>query len=188
MTSVLRLHRVWKSYVAGVDGCSARVWALRGCSLDIARGERIGVVGRRGAGKTTLLRCLAGHLAPDAGRIEATVSARCYLSSLTDLQRLPSGAPPSGILVLLDITSASRGGAAHDSLLAMSRILSPFTAALVIAGLDAASVTPLVDRVTLLEDGRLRELTRVPVRRVAERPPSSNGAAAPTCVQPHPRR
>ena len=43
--------------------------ALREISLDIYRGETVGIVGRPGAGKTTLLLCLAGLLRPDAGSI-----------------------------------------------------------------------------------------------------------------------
>ena len=34
------------------------------------RDDRVGIIGPNGAGKTTLLEMIAGHLAPDAGRIE----------------------------------------------------------------------------------------------------------------------
>src|SRR3954453_18862005 len=40
---------------------------LRGVTLGVAAGERIGVVGRNGDGKSTLLRLLAGGGAPGAG-------------------------------------------------------------------------------------------------------------------------
>ncbi|MBX3284349.1 MAG: ABC-F family ATP-binding cassette domain-containing protein [Actinobacteria bacterium] len=39
--------------------------------LQVAPGQRIGVVGPNGTGKSTLLRVLAGQLAPDAGSVEA---------------------------------------------------------------------------------------------------------------------
>ena len=42
---------------------------LRGCDLDIAPGERVGLVGANGSGKSTLLRILSGQLAPDHGAV-----------------------------------------------------------------------------------------------------------------------
>ncbi|MEH3121010.1 MAG: ATP-binding cassette domain-containing protein [Sphingomonas phyllosphaerae] len=42
---------------------------IRDLTLRVARGDRIGIVGRNGAGKTTLLKLLTGELEPDAGTI-----------------------------------------------------------------------------------------------------------------------
>ena len=42
---------------------------LHGLSLDIAPGERIGLIGRSGAGKSTLVNLLLRFYAPEAGRI-----------------------------------------------------------------------------------------------------------------------
>ncbi|GAA2409014.1 ABC-F family ATP-binding cassette domain-containing protein [Streptomyces glaucosporus] len=42
---------------------------IESASFRIARGDRIGLVGRNGAGKTTLTRCLAGEGVPAAGTI-----------------------------------------------------------------------------------------------------------------------
>ncbi len=44
--------------------------ALDDVSLDIARGEILGLIGRSGAGKSTLIRCLNGLERPDSGSIE----------------------------------------------------------------------------------------------------------------------
>jgi ABC-type branched-subunit amino acid transport system ATPase component len=46
------------------------VVALDDASLELAQGERLGVVGPNGAGKTTLVRALAGTLRVSAGRVE----------------------------------------------------------------------------------------------------------------------
>lgn len=50
---------------------------FRGASFRIARGERIGIVGRNGAGKTTLLRILAGRAQPMGGELEFGHRAAC---------------------------------------------------------------------------------------------------------------
>jgi putative ABC transport system ATP-binding protein len=46
------------------------VYALRGASLDLRRGEVGALIGRSGSGKSTLLMLLAGFLTPDAGEID----------------------------------------------------------------------------------------------------------------------
>ena len=51
-----------------------RTRALDGVSLEVARGETLGLIGPNGAGKTTLLSCLLGFLRPDSGRL--TVAGR----------------------------------------------------------------------------------------------------------------
>lgn len=43
---------------------------LDGVSLEIARGERIGLLGRNGAGKTTMMKIVAKELEPDNGTVK----------------------------------------------------------------------------------------------------------------------
>ncbi|MDE9366606.1 ABC transporter ATP-binding protein [Luteipulveratus sp. YIM 133132] len=43
--------------------------AVKGVSLEVARGEILSITGASGSGKSTLLLCLAGVLAPDAGEV-----------------------------------------------------------------------------------------------------------------------
>lgn len=45
-------------------------WAIKDVSIELKRGECLGLIGRNGAGKTTLLRMLNGLIKPDKGRIE----------------------------------------------------------------------------------------------------------------------
>jgi ATP-binding cassette subfamily F protein uup len=54
---------------------------LDGVTVNIERGERVGLVGRNGAGKSTLLRLIGGELKPDDGSLTLESGAR--LSSLT---------------------------------------------------------------------------------------------------------
>ena len=43
--------------------------AVRDVSMEVRRGEIVGIIGPNGAGKTTLFRCVVGYLKPSAGRI-----------------------------------------------------------------------------------------------------------------------
>ena len=45
-------------------------WAVKNISLEVRRGECLGLIGRNGAGKSTLLKMLNGLIKPDIGRIE----------------------------------------------------------------------------------------------------------------------
>ncbi|MEB3105628.1 MAG: ABC transporter ATP-binding protein [Cyanobacteriota bacterium] len=44
-------------------------WALEHVSLDLRRGETLGIVGRNGSGKSTLLQLICGTLTPTYGRV-----------------------------------------------------------------------------------------------------------------------
>ena len=55
--------------VEGVTKHFAGVTALSDVSLDVRRGEILGLLGENGAGKSTLLKILSGVMPPSSGRI-----------------------------------------------------------------------------------------------------------------------
>jgi ATP-binding cassette subfamily F protein 3 len=68
----LRASRSGSHVVAGrgiTMGYGSRT-LFQGVSVDLMRGDRLGIVGGNGAGKTTLLRVLNGDLAPREGTVE----------------------------------------------------------------------------------------------------------------------
>ena len=62
----------WLFELEGVGLRLGRVQALQGCTLRIAAGERVALVGANGSGKSSLLRCLHGLLTPTEGRMART--------------------------------------------------------------------------------------------------------------------
>ena len=50
-------------------GKTEEFWALRDLSLEIKRGEMVGIIGRNGAGKSTFLKLLSRITEPTTGRI-----------------------------------------------------------------------------------------------------------------------
>jgi len=53
--------------IRGITKCFGGTAALSDVSLDVGRGEVLGLLGKNGAGKTTLIKCALGLLRPDAG-------------------------------------------------------------------------------------------------------------------------
>ena len=60
----------------GVSVQFGRVPALKACTLRIAAGERLALVGSNGSGKSTLLRTLHGLVTPTAGSLKHAAGAR----------------------------------------------------------------------------------------------------------------
>ncbi len=56
---------------------AASIEILKTFSLRIAKGDRIGILGRNGSGKTTFLRMLLGEIAPDAGKVRLAREMTC---------------------------------------------------------------------------------------------------------------
>ena len=105
------------------------VKAVDGVSLQINRGEVVGLVGENGAGKSTLLKLLAGIEQPDQGRMEINGKAAKFAG--------PQDALKAGIGIVhqeqslftnltvaenIDIHNAGRGGMARYGLQDWARL------------------------------------------------------------------
>lgn len=141
MPPALRIESLWKCYAAGIRGCSARAWVLRGLSLTVDPGERVAIIGAPGSGKTTLAECVLGLRAPTAGMIEI-----------------------AGGVEIIDIHDIRRWGREDLSSSHADRLTSTIVLARRPDVLDGWA-----DRLLVLGDGRLHHAAFRAARRVAER-------------------
>lgn len=63
-------HRLLQSIFRGKKKYYRDFWALKDVSLQVRRGEAVGIVGSNGAGKSTLLQLITGTVAPTSGEIK----------------------------------------------------------------------------------------------------------------------
>ena len=76
-------------------------------SLQVNRGERIGLVGPNGAGKSTLFSLILGESAPDEGRV--------ILEKNATMGFLPQESAPAGNETVLDAHDGHRAGAGQGA-------------------------------------------------------------------------
>ena len=79
---------------------------FRDASIQVNRGERIGLVGPNGAGKSTLFSLILGDDSPDEGRVAIERGARMGF--------LPQESQPLGEETVLEIATAHAGDDAWD--------------------------------------------------------------------------
>ncbi|HEX6229480.1 MAG TPA: ABC transporter ATP-binding protein [Solirubrobacterales bacterium] len=69
-TPVLQVEAIEKSFHRGVPPRRRRIEVLKGASLEVRRGELVGLVGENGSGKSTLMKIVVGLLERDRGTVE----------------------------------------------------------------------------------------------------------------------
>jgi len=80
---IMVLDDVWLKYKtrSGMFGRFEHV-ALHGISLELYRGETLGILGTNGCGKSSLLRMLAGVIEPTSGMVECSKGVKRSLLAL----------------------------------------------------------------------------------------------------------
>jgi energy-coupling factor transport system ATP-binding protein len=159
---VLSLADVWVEFD---DGSGAGVVALRGLSLDVARGEVVALLGRNGAGKSTLLRAAAGLLSPNRGAVDADGEVALLLQAPADyllhervVDELPPG-PAADVLSELGLEDVAEGDPRDLSGGARQRLaLGIVLAGRGIGGGDPPAVVALDEPTRGMDQGRKREL------------------------------
>lgn len=83
--------QVFSAHLFNYQGQAQSAWALKPFSLQIQRGEAIGIVGMNGAGKSTLLQLAAGTLTPSCGKVSTSGRVAALLELGSGLNPEASG-------------------------------------------------------------------------------------------------
>ena len=148
--------------------------ALRNIDLQIAKGERVAIIGPSGAGKTTLLRLLATHLQPGTGRLNLlgcdpwslSPAARQKLRTRIGLIHQSPPLPPRQRVITSVLAGRLGQWSLGRSLFSLVYPLDKQGAAQALAGLDLAD--KLYERCDQLSGGQLQ---RVGIARVLYQSP-----------------
>lgn len=84
-------ERIFGGRLSAGRGGKVTVNALRGVSLTVRPGERVGLIGRNGAGKTTLLRVIAGIIPVSSGTVQVDGEVRSFFNLGAGLDLTRSG-------------------------------------------------------------------------------------------------
>ena len=69
LRAALAVGEVTKAFSSGPPWHRRRIEVLRGASLEVRPGERVGLVGENGSGKSTLMQVIVGLIARDGGSV-----------------------------------------------------------------------------------------------------------------------
>jgi ATP-binding cassette subfamily F protein uup len=94
---------------------------LDGASLQIERGERVGLLGRNGEGKSTLLKIIMGDITPDSGQV--VLESGTHISLVG--QELPTEIASSALEVIASGTDHTSGQEHHAARLCSILHLDP---------------------------------------------------------------
>jgi len=129
----LIIRSLYKSFHAGLPGCSAHVRALHDITLEVRVGEIVSVFGPPGAGKTTLLLVAGGQLAPDSGIVRSEPSRLLLIDApfrrrsthgLDEIWSVIERAADSGIGVLVASRLPIQAGVSRTYCLVGGRLCS----------------------------------------------------------------
>jgi lipopolysaccharide transport system ATP-binding protein len=63
--------RLWQMFWRGKKSFYREFWVLKDVSLELHKGETVGIIGRNGSGKSTLLQLICGTVSATAGCVES---------------------------------------------------------------------------------------------------------------------
>ena len=133
------------------------LFPLRGLSFALDDGTIAGLVGPDGSGKSLLLKLAAGRVAPERGRVEA--SLKTMLVEIGAQARVQIGAAISSAprVLLLDHALAVLDGAAQAECVQELEALSRRGAVVLVSSHDLALLERICDLVLALDGGRIVE-------------------------------